>query len=168
MSEQLLRTAQYLAERPGGSSPADLCAAISTTYYALFETLAKLTANLFVGEESPDRTEKAWHHVYRSLQHTLIASKCVRTSAYSFPQPIVDFSQFFVTLQKRREKADYQYGYEPDLVSVVADIDRARVKIEKLLEVDVRHLKAFCVFISIDKHRHEEKQNQPEKPAKAG
>lgn len=164
----MLRTAQYLTERPGGSSPADLCAAISTTYYALFETLAKLTADLFVGQEGPDLTETAWHHVYRSLQHTLIANKCVRTAAYSFPQPIVDFSQFFVTLQKRREKADYQYGYGPDLVSVIADIDRARVKIQDLMAVDVRHLRAFCVFISIDKHRHEDKPKSPDKPAKAG
>lgn len=168
MSEQLLRTAQYLTERPGGSSTADLCAAISTTYYALFETLAKLTADLFVGTEAPDRTEKAWHHVYRSLQHTLIASKCVKTSAYSFPQPIVDFSELFVTLQKRREKADYQFGYAPDQVSVVADIDRARIKIQNLLEVDVRHLRAFCVFISIYKHRHEEKGKPPGKPGRAG
>lgn len=158
MPNELLRTAQYLTERPGGSTSHDLCASVSTAYYALFEALAKLSADLFVGNSGPDRAERAWSHVYRSLEHTRVATKCSSGHLNRFPQEIIDFAELFLQLQYKRQQSDYEYGHAPNIGEVRTDIQRAEVQIQKLLAFEEKHLRAFCVYILFDKHRHEEKQ----------
>lgn len=160
MPNATLQTARYLTERHGGSTREDLCAAISTTYYALFEAIAKLSADLFVGDASPDRAESAWRHIYRSHDHTRIATKCASRHLEKFPPDIVHFAELFLQLQFRRHQSDYEYGYIPDAGEVITDIELAEVQIERLLTVDEKHQRAFCVLIMFEKHRHEE---QPRK-----
>lgn len=157
MPNATLRTAQYLTERPEGSTREDLCAAISTIYYALFEALAKLSADLFVGPPGPDRAESAWRHIYRSHDHTRIAAKCASQHLQRFPQPIVDFAELFLQIQFKRHQSDYEYGYSPDIGEVRTDIQRAEFQIDNLAAFDEKHLRAFCVLIMFEKHRHEEK-----------
>lgn len=158
MSTDLLHTALYLANRSGGSTSADLCASVSTTYYALFETLAKLAADLFIGRDISSPPPRAWRHIYRSLEHTRIADKCSKESLQRFPQSIIDFADFFMFLQHERQLSDYEYKHAPDLNFVLTTIERAKIKISALLATEEKHLRAFCVFIMIEKHRHEDKR----------
>lgn len=157
MPNATLQTARYLTERHGGSTREDLCAAISTTYYALFEALAKLSADLFVGGASPDRAESAWRHIYISHDHTRIAVKCASRHLEKFPPDIVHFAELFLQLQFRRHQSDYEYGYSPNSGEVITDIELAEVQITRLLAVEEKHQRAFCVLIMFEKHRHEER-----------
>lgn len=160
MPNATLQTAQYLTDRPGGSTREDLCAAISTTYYAVFEALAKLTADLIVGQPGPDRAERAWRHVYRANDHTRIATKCAQKHLQRFPQTIVDFCEFFLQIQYKRHQSDYEFGYCPERTEVLIDIQRAENQIDRLVAFEEKHLRAFCVFILFEKHRHEEQPKQ--------
>lgn len=166
MSKELLRTAQYLTERSEGSTPSDLCAALSTTYYALFETLAKLTADLFIGLEGPERAERAWMHTYRSLTHTRIATRCGKSTIQEFPPDIIDFATFFLDMQYKRERSDYHFGHTPNLGAVQTDIARANLKIDRLLSVPEKDQRAFCAFVLLDRDRHEDEPKNIGKPKK--
>ena len=158
MGADLLATAELLAGRPGGSTPTDLCRAESTIYYALFHTLARMSADLLVGGEGIDRSDKAWRHIYRALEHTKVAGKCMKEKLSRFPPEVQDFADFFLHMQYRRERSDYEPDNRPEVERVSADIERARVKINNLLGLGDKHLKAFAVFILVEKHRHEEQE----------
>ncbi|MHC1999347.1 hypothetical protein ACYQR9_02755 [Methylobacterium sp. CM6241] len=73
-----------------------------------------------------------------------------------FPPDIVHFAELFLQLQYKRHQGDYEYGYSPDAGDVITDIELADAQIIKLLAVEERHLRAFCVLIMFEKHRHEE------------
>lgn len=164
MATDLLATAEYLVARTSGQTSSDLCRAQSAIYYALFQTLAKLTADLFVGPPSKDRPERAWRHIYRALEHTKIANKCKLLKMNRFPPAVIDYGDFFLQMQHQREKSDYEYGHSPDAGELSSDIERARVKINKLLLTEEKHLRAFSVFILIEKHRHEEEEIKRARP----
>ena len=70
-------------------------------------------------------------------------------------------------MQHKRELADYEFGYQPNILSIQTDILRAEIKIQLLLKIKEKHKRAFCVFILIDKNRHETQQKTIAKAQKA-
>jgi GH24 family phage-related lysozyme (muramidase) len=57
-----------------------------------------------VGANRPD---KAWTHLYRSLQHGDAKNACKAVRNLGFPPGIVTCADAFVTLQQERHDADY-------------------------------------------------------------
>ncbi len=112
--DDLLAVADGLATGGGPGRPrqVELRRAVSTTYYALFHTLANTCADLLVGPRSTGQTNQAWRQAYRALDHGEVKSKCTRGPGKPildnhFPQAIRDFARQFVKMQEIRHKADY-------------------------------------------------------------
>ena len=103
----MIVTARKLANAsPKKPRQAELKRAISTAYYALFHAMAKDAADMLVGV-GQNRPDKAWSHVYRSLQHGDAKNACAGVQGLGFPLNIVDCADAFVDLQQMRHDADY-------------------------------------------------------------
>jgi hypothetical protein len=96
----LIVTARKLARAsPSKPRQADLKRSVSTAYYALFHALARDAADMLVGV-GPNRPDKAWTHVYRSLQHGDAKNACAAVRNLGFPRTIVTCADAFMTLQQ--------------------------------------------------------------------
>lgn len=106
MNLGLVHTARLLAEagrrRP---SQANLRRSVSTSYYAVFHTLARLCADELVGP-SRDATAE-WSRVYRALEHGVAKSTLLAARTRSSDEGIRRFATIFVSLQAARHQADY-------------------------------------------------------------
>lgn len=160
MSAELLDTAEFLLSRPGGPTPADTCRAISATYYALFHCLAKSCCDLFVGIDPTARPQRAWNHLYRSLNHSAIDKRCRKVGTMTskgFDQKIIEFADFTRNMQWKREKCDYSFAVVPNIDEARNDIGFARKHLENFRTVGENHKRAFAVYLLVEKDRHEEK-----------
>ena len=149
----MIVTARKLANAsPGKPRQADLRRAISTAYYALFHALAKDAADLLVGV-GPNRPDKAWSHLYRSLQHGDAKAACEAARAMNFPAQIKDCASPFVELQRLRHDADY----DPDQNYLRADakeaIKDAEDAVAALKATPKRDRRAFAVQLLHKKRR---------------
>jgi hypothetical protein len=82
----------------------------------------------------PNRPDKAWTHVYRSLQHGDAKNACEGVRNLGFPQTIVTCADAFVTLQQKRQDADY----DPDHRVLRADA-MAAIELSRLHRLDQRN-----------------------------
>ena len=129
----LIEAAHILAKL-GDAPPtqARLRRAVSTTYYAMFHTLAASSADLFIGT---DRSA-AWHRAYRALDHGRAKSVCRQGQVMrEFPAEIRDFAKAFVVLQVQRQKADYALdapAYDKsDVLGYIASAEQAIGRFEQ-------------------------------------
>ena len=143
----MIVTARKLARSsPRRPRQAELKRAISTAYYALFQAMAKDTADMLVGV-GPSRPDKAWTHIYRSLQHGEAKTACAVVRNLAFPANIVACAATFVKLQEERHDADYNPEHRVLRADAVAAIDRAEKAIEDLRAAARRDRKAFAVHL---------------------
>ena len=153
-SDGLLAVADSLAtgEGPGRPRQIELRRAVSTTYYALFHTLANNCADLLVGPRSPSQTNQAWRQAYRALDHGEVKRKCTRGPGKPildthFPRAIKDFASQFVKMQEIRHKADYD-PFEPFTRSdVLQYVEETKAAIRDFENVPSRDRRAFAVFV---------------------
>lgn len=147
MSDDLILTARRLARaNPKRPKQADLKRAVSTAYYALFHTLARQCADLFIGAGAA-RSESAWSQVYRALDHGLARNACKQAAALGFPAEIVNFADFFVSMQEERHRADY----DPDARYTRAEtqllIYNAEQAINALKRASRKDRRAFATLV---------------------
>ena len=154
LTADLFATAATLLSKRPGLFNSDIRRAASTTYYAVFHQLAKLCADLLVGDENTPRGETAWRQAYRSLDHRKIADRFKHGTILNFPKEIQDFSVFFRKLQLRREECDYCFLYKPSLGAVEGELGFAKRHLEAVLKLDEKHLRAFAAYILLDNKRH--------------
>ena len=75
--EHLLQIAADLAEiNPRRPQRADLCRAVSTTYYALFHCLARTCADRLAGRAGMVGNRPMWRQVYRAPEHRQVRARC--------------------------------------------------------------------------------------------
>ncbi|MFM8608617.1 MAG: hypothetical protein ACKOBC_11740, partial [Hyphomicrobiales bacterium] len=104
----LIETAKILVEaRRNKPRQSDLKRALSTVYYAVFHALAHCCADSIAGTNRRSRSDRAWQHAYRSLDHGFAKSACQNTEIIKFPSEMQDFANTFVSLQIKRHKVDY-------------------------------------------------------------
>ena len=152
--EDFLEVAEGLAngEGPGRPRQVELRRAVSTTYYALFHTLANTCADLLVGPRSTSQTNQAWRQAYRALDHGEVKTKCTRGPGKPildnhFPQAIRNFARQFVKMQESRHKADYD-PFEPFTRSgVLQFIQETKTAINDFEGAPLRDRRAFAVFV---------------------
>lgn len=145
----LIETARRLtAPETGRPTQSDLRRAVSTAYYALFHSLARAGADLFVGGVGAARSDLAWRQVYRSLEHGLAKDACrnARTMK-AFPKDVEDFANMFATLQYKRHGADYDPSVRYARSEVVQDIDNAEDAIRRFERVAAKERRAFCAHV---------------------
>jgi hypothetical protein len=114
--------------------------------------MAKDAADMLVGT-GPSRPDKAWAHIYRSLQHGDAKTACGAVRNLGFPPNIVACAAAFVKLQEERHDADYNPGHRVLRADAVAAIDRAEKAIEELRAAERRDRKAFAVHLLHKKRR---------------
>ena len=136
MHHDVLDIAEQLAHLDAGRPrAASLRRAISTAYYALFHALAFLCADQLV------RWKRPWRFVspiYRSLDHRRTKTVFVQLSD-KHGLGIAAIGQIFISLQQRREDADYNpeiaFG-RSETLDIIEQAREAVARIEMLSPED--------------------------------
>ncbi|MCA6261215.1 MAG: hypothetical protein IM668_09490 [Phenylobacterium sp.] len=129
-------------------SQANLRRATSAAYHALFHCLARSNANLLVGGAGACRSRHAWTQVYRAIDHGTAMTACKDGNTIrKFPKAIEDFANTFVTMQSKRNSADYDPTARFTKSEVVQDIATARQAIVAFGAAASKDRRAFCAFI---------------------
>ena len=149
----LLLIAEALARgelrgRAGRPAQADLRKAVSTAYYALFNSLAQCCADMLVGATPVAREEEAWNQTYRALEHGFASNQCEnRTRMGQFPEEVGKFGSVFAATQRQRQWADYDPAARFNRDDVLTVVGRAREAIAGLSEVEPRYRRAFAAHV---------------------
>jgi uncharacterized protein (UPF0332 family) len=147
-AQDLIRIADGLVSSGNGKpKQASLRRTVSTTYYALFHTLARCCADTLIGSQSADRSAPAWRQVYRSLEHGHAKSQCRSAMINKFPSEIIQFATIFATMQVKRHEADYDPFAKFTKSSVMVDIKQAKVAIAAFNGTAIKHRRAFAAFV---------------------
>lgn len=120
---------------------------VSTTYYALFHTLARNCADSLIGGSGPERRSDAWRQIYRSLDRSFVKNQCGHPDISRFPEEVQEFAQLFRTMQVKRHQADYDPSKTFDRSSVEIDIEQATKAINCFQLLPVGDRRAFAVFV---------------------
>ena len=147
----LLKTAVELVDaNKGKPRQASLNRATSTTYYALFHTLAKSCADMIVGTGGSQRSKPGWLQAYRAVNHGTAKERCNSADMMAkFPQGIQDFANMFLSMQKKRHDADYNPQAKAFKTAVLADIAAAEAVIKAFHAAPPKDRRAFAVWILI-------------------
>ncbi len=128
--------------------------AVSTTYYALFHTIATCCANTLVGGPNSKRSENAWAQVYRALDHRQAKNRCRNQETMGkFPNEIQDFADRFVDMQFKRHEADYNPEAQFNKDEVVQDIADAEYQLDRFAEAPRSDRRAFAVYMLMPMRR---------------
>ncbi|MDE0039894.1 MAG: hypothetical protein OXU77_20405 [Gammaproteobacteria bacterium] len=126
---------------------ADLCRAVSSSYYALFHCLAKNCADL-LARTGTHTSRPAWRQAYRALQHGTAKSRCEQRDVMRrFPNPIQDFGNLFVEMQRKRHTADYDPDAQFRKSDVVTDIDRVEDVVARFSRVAATERRALAIHV---------------------
>ncbi len=103
---------------------------------------------MLVGGTGAQRSDEAWHQVYRALEHGQAKNNCNRQEILNkFPGDIVDFANTFVDLQLKRHKADYDPHEKFYKSAVKQDIADAADVMGRFKNVPVKDRRAFAAFV---------------------
>ena len=145
--DHLLQIATDLAEvNPRRPRRADLCRAVSTTYYALFHCLARTCADRLAGSGGTVGNRPMWRRVYRAPEHGQAKARCENMPS-SFPDDMRRFGRTFAMQQRKRHLADYDPDYRVGKSEVTADIDRARTAIDRFLATPANVRRDFALHV---------------------
>jgi uncharacterized protein (UPF0332 family) len=143
-----------LANRLASASPskprqADLRRAVSTAYYALFHAMAKNGADAMAGAVKANRSEQAWAHAWRGLQHGDARTACEAIRNQAFPPEIKECADTFVKLQSERHAADYDPLHRLTRAKAILLVRQARDAISKLRAASSKDRRAFAVQVLV-------------------
>lgn len=149
LPDDLLKTAERLVDSgPGKPKQSDLRRAVSTTYFAMFHTLAKCCADVVVGSSGSQRSPEAWQQVYRALEHGFAKNSCSNKMMMSkFPREIQDFAHAFVEMQIKRHQADYDPNEKFFKSAVLVDIGLIELIIQSFKRAALKDKRAFAVLV---------------------
>ena len=152
MIDDLIALAKRLAKAsPSKPRQADLKRAVSTAYYAVFHAMAKNVADTMAGVVKSKRSEKAWAHAYRGLQHGDAKTACEGVRNLNFSSEIKDCADAFVELQSARHAADYDPLHRLTRAKAILAVQKAEYAIAKLRSADAKDRRAFAVQVVIKK-----------------
>jgi hypothetical protein len=154
MHFELLATARRSIEPHEGkhASRTDLRRAVGAAYYALFHFVAQACTDVFLprGKKLLSRASK---QAYRSIDHRDIKNACVLTKdvKYGSPQGIRGFADIFLSMNKQRERADYDPSPGADFhpKQVMHLIDACESVIAEFSAADVEDRRAFAVQVCL-------------------
>ena len=114
-------------------------------------------ADQIIGDTPEAKAQRAWHHVYRALNHGFAKKQCddIRTKNgdLNFPEAIEDAATRFLALQQKRHDADYDISKPTSATDVRQHIAEVRSIIDRFEAVENKHRKAFAVWLLINKRR---------------
>ena len=143
-----------IPESTGAPRRSNLRRALSTAYYVLFHCLARSCADMLIGGESADRSNRAWIQVYRALEHGNARTRCQDNEAIDqFPPAIKEFAALFASMQQRRHLADYapqQTFYKSE---VAQTIEQAKLIIAQFQQAPTKDRRAFAAHVLFKQRR---------------
>lgn len=153
LHDELLQTAVRLGR--DGETGADFRRSVSTSYYSLFHWLAGFCADTLAGKSPARRSQRAWRHVYRRLAHRHARERCndLKRDSRDFPEPILKFAEEFVTLQEKRELADYDPEYQALRTDARACAWSAVLAIQAVESARVKDQRAFAIWVLLQPPR---------------
>ena len=145
--DHLLQVATDLADiNPRRPRWADLCRAVSTTYYAMFHCLARTCADRLAGRAGTIGNRAMWRRAYRAPEHNQARARC-ENMPLSFPDSVRQFGRMFAILQSKRHFADYDPDYRIGKSEMITDIDRARTAIDRFLATPANARRDFAIHV---------------------
>lgn len=121
---------------------------MSTAYYAMFHCLAACCADSLVGGTGARRSKSAWRQVYRALQHGFACDQCRNRSVIQkFPLPVLQFAAQFVTMQVKRNEADYDPYAKLYKSAVKTDIAASNAAIKAFAGAKAKDKRAFAALV---------------------
>ena len=149
MVSLLLEAADNLVDQRPRSS-AFKRRAVSTAYYAVFHTLAKLCADSLLASPYRDRTSPAYERIYRALNHGSLKST-FSEKAVKDHEKLRRIGDSVVRLQSERHKADYSPPIKnvfslDDAKRIIAEARAAITEIDSLSVEDRLTLATFLLF----------------------
>lgn len=153
--QELLRIARQLANgvsasQPGSPSDDELRRAISTTYFALFHSLAGSCADTLIGTNPNTRQQVLWEQTYRTLEHGRARERCLGGMIGIFPQDIQSFAAQFADMQSQRHDADYKPSAQFSQSEVVRLINESDIRITAFESTAADDRRAFAVYVLFD------------------
>lgn len=154
LEHELIRTAVKLLEDCNGSSPseADRRRAVSTAYYALFHFTARSCVDVFM-PSGKRPLARAKQQAYRSIDHRDVKNACTCTKNPKFGAPIQirRFADTFLTLNKYRERADYDPSVDGEfkLNHVIELIGECIDAMTEFRSADIDDRRAFAVQVCL-------------------
>ena len=147
MVETMLQAADTLVERLPASS-AFRRRAVSTAYYAVFHTLAKLIAGSLLPDASQDSEE--YLRVYRALDHGPLKNAFNQSPLRDEPR-LRTIGHVVTRLQSERIKADYLPPNpapfsKSEAMDLIAQAQQVVADLANLSEADRRTLAVCLVF----------------------
>jgi hypothetical protein len=151
---EMLMTARRLIETNVGDQATrlDLRRAVSSAYYALFHFVAQSCTEIFLPKRSK-ALSRARLQAYRSIDHRDIKSACILTKdpRYGSPQSMRAFAEVFLTMNKHRERADYDPSaigdFHPEQARYL--IDACDTAIGSFNATDIDDRRAFAVQVCL-------------------
>ena len=146
---QANRLARATKQRP---RQVDMNRAVSTAYYALFHTMARLCADTIAGT-GKTRSTTAWQQTYRALAHGFAKNACAQVRTKGFSPEITRFAMAFVELQQQRHDADYDPTKIFKRSDVIPLIELAERAILDLRAAPRSELRAFVALVLVPERR---------------
>lgn len=146
MADGLLRLAEEIAERGGGSRTLKR-RAVSTAYYAVFHAIASLCANEILPRANKNSAE--FERVYRALEHGSLKSE-LQKAPLKDNERLRKIGALVLRLQSERHRSDYlptQRLYTTETCAEHLESARLAMTLLKLLdEQDRRTLAVALLF----------------------
>ena len=104
---------------------------------------------MLIGIAKPSRSQPAWRQVYRALEHGQAKQSMKKPALRAFPLSIQYFSNYFVTLQEERHRADYDPAStfsRTEALRYVGEAKDAIRQFERVAKSDKRAFAAFVLF----------------------
>jgi uncharacterized protein (UPF0332 family) len=148
MIDDLLEMADALADygEAGRTRQAYLRRSLSTAYYALFHSLAKMCADELVGVKQVGT--EPWVRVYRALAHRAAKDALNQNIVQRLHPAAKAFADAFIELQEKRNTADYDPKSFPfGRRATKGYIQQARTAIASLAQLDSEHKRLIAAVV---------------------
>ena len=152
--DDLIETAELLCSPALGRTPSQamLKMGVYASYQALLHCLQNMCADSFIGDESEaDRPDKAWHEVYRSLQHEVLRKACGHQDLKFFPPEFRSVGSGVLNLRKARYSAGYSVMTVIEVEEAQGFIDLASDCIELIRNAQRKDKLAFAAWIVVER-----------------
>ena len=152
--DDLIESAELLCSSALGRTPSQamLKLGVYASYQALLHCLQNMCADGFIGDESvEDRPDKAWHEVYRSLQHEVLRRACSHQDMRFFPPEFRYVGKGVLSLQKARYAAGYSLMSFVELGQAEGYIRLAKDCIKIIRNARTKDKLAFATWIVFER-----------------
>ena len=125
--------------------------AVSTAYQAIFLTVCKCAADIFVGAKPKSSNDTGWVQVYRAVEHRKARRVCDNKKfMIRFSKGVRDFGEIFVVGLEMRYRSDYDPFGRYSLEEVLSFIDEAEKCIDGFLAAKKSERRLFVTQILIN------------------